>query len=126
VRSVIDASALLCLLNNETGAEIVIRIVRGAMISAVNLSETLVKTIEKGGDCEATLGDILRLELEIVPFDQALAKSAAALRPATRRLGFSFADRACLALAKDRMLPVFTADRDWSKIDLGIDVRQIR
>jgi ribonuclease VapC len=64
--------------------------------------------------------------LVVVPFDQNLATVAAALRPAAKSLAFSFADRTCLALAKDRALPVFTADRDWSKVDLGIDVRQIR
>jgi PIN domain nuclease of toxin-antitoxin system len=52
--------------------------------------------------------------------------AAAALRPSTRHLDFSFGDRACLATAASHKLPVLTADRDWLKAELGIKIYLIR
>lgn len=50
----------------------------------------------------------------------------AELRPFTRHLGLSFGDRACLALGHFTKCPILTADKDWSKLDLEFDIRQIR
>jgi len=38
----------------------------------------------------------------------------------------SLADRACLALAMERRLPVVTADRAWSGLGLDLDIQVIR
>lgn len=38
----------------------------------------------------------------------------------------ALADRACLALALDRDLPVLTADRVWTQLGLPLDIRLIR
>ena len=54
------------------------------------------------------------------------AVSAAALRAATRHAGLSLGDRACLALALRESAPVMTADRDWLKVDVGVEVLLIR
>ncbi|MGF1641319.1 MAG: hypothetical protein ACFCUO_10260 [Rhodospirillales bacterium] len=42
---------------------------------------------------------------------------------AARPPGFSRGDRACLALVKRRGLPAVTADRLWTGVDLGVEVR---
>ena len=64
--------------------------------------------------------------LAIRPFDESLAVEAGFLRPATRQYGLSLGDRACLALALRERIPVVTADRAWSQLDLGIDIQVIR
>jgi PIN domain nuclease of toxin-antitoxin system len=46
--AVLDASALLAVLNEETGAERVERYIPGAIINAVNLSEVIGKLAESG------------------------------------------------------------------------------
>ena len=48
---VLDASALLALLNDEPGAGEVEKTVPGAIISAVNLSEVVAKLAERGHYC---------------------------------------------------------------------------
>ena len=59
---------------------------------------------------------------EIVPFDANQAATSAALRQITKTLGLSLGDRACLALAQQKQLPVITADKIWGKLNLSIDV----
>ena len=43
-----------------------------------------------------------------------------------RKVGLSLGDRACLALAEHRRLPVITADRQWRGLDVSIEVRFLR
>jgi ribonuclease VapC len=123
---VIDASALLAVINQETGADAVIPVLRQSLVSAVNLSEVYTKLFDKGIDADLADAQVKRLELNIEPFGESLAVRAAGLRLSTRHLGLSFGDRACLAQAQLSNLPVLTADKEWAKLDIGIEIRLIR
>jgi PIN domain nuclease of toxin-antitoxin system len=97
----------------------------GASMSAVNLSE-VVATLTDRGVPESEIHEAIDpLDLDIVEFGTAQAFQAGRLRQSTRKAGLSFGDRACLALAMATRLPVVTADRAWSSIDIGIDARII-
>jgi PIN domain nuclease of toxin-antitoxin system len=48
------------------------------------------------------------------------------LRPSTRKLGLSLGDRACLALAARTRRQALTTDKDWAKLDTGIEIEVIR
>ncbi|MEQ1538758.1 MAG: type II toxin-antitoxin system VapC family toxin [Sphingorhabdus sp.] len=122
----VDASAVLTFILQEPGSENAERWLFGASISTVNQSEVLRKLVDSGLQMADALQQLDRCELDILNFDRNQAVEAARLRPLTRHLGLSFADRACLALCILNDLPVYTADKDWSKLDLGIDIRQIR
>jgi len=125
-RVVLDASAVLALLNGEPGQEVVAESIPEAVLGAVNLSEVVAKLGEKGMPEEAIATAMAGLEIEILPFDEASAYEAARLRGPTRSLGLSLGDRACLALGRQLSLPTLTTDKNWSKVDLGIEVRVIR
>lgn len=120
-RLVIDASAVIAILQGEPGADTALDLARGASFSAVNLAETLAKVSDHGVNVDDALSLIDDLRLEIVPFDRQQAAVAASLRPPTRYLNVSQADRACLALAMVRRLPVLTGDRDWSTLAIGVE-----
>ncbi len=123
---VLDASAVLALLHEEPGADVVADALARALVSAVNLSECVAQLVAAGvrdADARAALE---LLGLTVVPFDAEQAWDAGCLRTATRRLGLSLGDRACLALARLRGLPVLTADRAWVRLDVGVEVRPIR
>jgi ribonuclease VapC len=126
-RGVLDASALLALLNGESGSEYVASvIVDGAVISTVNLAEVVTKLSELGMP-EVLLHDVLgSLGLEIVDFDFKQAYQVGLLRPLTRHAGLSLGDRACLALAKQLGLPALTTDRVWERLAIGVTVEIIR
>jgi PIN domain nuclease of toxin-antitoxin system len=44
----------------------------------------------------------------------------------TRHFGLSLGDRACLALAMERKATVYTTDKVWKNLDLGIEIVVIR
>jgi ribonuclease VapC len=123
---VLDASALLAFLNAEPGADIVDAAIGDAIISAVNYSEVLKKTIERGGVMEKVAAIIAALSVAIIPFDDAHAAAAAELYPHAKPHGMSFADRACLSLGVMRRHTVLTAEKKMRLVTLPIKVKLIR
>ncbi len=125
-RAVLDTSALLALLFNEPGAKKALDDGKNGSISTVSYSEALAKSLDRSVPLETLQVALAGMKLTMLPFDTECALAAASLRPQTRQLNFSFADRACLATALLGGLPVLTADRAWAECDLGIDVILIR
>jgi PIN domain nuclease of toxin-antitoxin system len=123
---VLDASAILALLNAEPGSRVVEESLAEAAVSTVNLSEVIAKLSERGMPEAAIRVALEGLGLEVHPFDAVAAFSAGRLRPATRALGLSMGDRACLALGLSLAAPVLTADGSWKKLKVGVKVRLIR
>jgi ribonuclease VapC len=131
-RHVLDASALLALVYDEAGADRVESVFRiGALASTVNWAEAISRMSERGPDVEAA-DTRLRTQIErigtinLVPFTEAHAREAARLRTATRHLGLSLADRACLALGRLHRLPVLTTDRAWRSLRISVRIEVIR
>lgn len=123
---VLDASAVLALVNSEPGAGVVGEVASEAAVSAVNLSEVIAKLAE-GGMPEEAISELLEeLHLEIIPFDSEQAYRAGLLRPLTRPFGLSLGDRACIALGLRLGSAVLTTDREWATLDLGLEVRLAR
>ena len=124
--AVLDASAILALINGEPGAKIVRSQIRGALVTAVNLTEVVSKLVDDGTSDDEIDEALSGLRFVTVPFDQSLAMAAGKLRRSTRRVGLSLGDRACLALAATTGLPAFTTDRAWATLDVGVVVKLIR
>lgn len=122
----LDASALLAFLFRERGSDRVAPHVDESCLSAVNLSEVIGRFVRDGHDHRVVLERILATSIEIVPFGRSEAALAASLIPATRALGLSLGDRACLALAMKRDIPALTADRTWSRLSLDLEIEVVR
>ena len=123
---VLDASALLAHIRDEPGSSPVADLAPDALMSTVNLAEVFSKLMERGLSADQADAIVYRYGFEVVPFDEVLARRTGALRPATKTLGLSLGDRACLALALREALPVVTTDRNWTKLTLGIEIRVVR
>jgi len=123
---VFDASAVLAVLNKERGHEKVISSLPGGLISAVNYSEVLKKSIENGTLLAEVQHHLQNFMLVVVPFDAEQARRAAEIWPAVRALGLSFADRACLTLGLTRGATVLTGDKDMAETQLPVRVKLIR
>lgn len=123
---VIDASAILALLNAEPGADIVAEALPRGVISAVNLSEVVAKLCDAGMPEKAIRQALQPLGLEIVPFDEDQSYQAGLLRTSTQDTGISLGDRACLSLAKMRDVIALTTDKAWSGLSIGATIKVIR
>ena len=123
---VLDASALLALLNRESGANVVRPLVERSVISSVNWAEVLQRAIALGMEVQDVRERLEPLGLGVLPFTAEDAEMTALLWPSTRRASLSLGDRACLSLAQRLGLPALTTDRGWSALALEVEVRLIR
>ncbi len=126
-RIVLDASALLAVLNAESGGEALsASLLRNAVISTVNLSEVQGKLVQLGIAPEDAWEAATSAVGEIAPFSAEHAKIAGTLIAHTRSLGLSLGDRACLALALALKAPAYTADKSWKNLRLPVRIHTIR
>lgn len=124
--AVLDASALIALLRDEPGAQAVERLLGRAVMSVVNWAEVLQRYRAHGVETAGKRESVEALGVGIAGFTPEDAEAVAELWEVTRAAGLSLADRACLALARRLGLPAHTADRDWRKVDVGVEVVLIR
>lgn len=121
---VLDASAVLALLQREPGAEQVDLV--GSVMNSVNFAEVVQKSVERGRPVDTLLQELTLLGLILRPFSLEEAQLAGELIAVTRPYGLSLADRACLATAKHLGCVAVTADRNWAVPEHGVKVRNIR
>jgi PIN domain nuclease of toxin-antitoxin system len=124
---VLDASALLALLNQEPGAQrLTAELLRDATISTVNLAEVQTKLVREGGEPDEAWELAVAPISEAEPFSSDQARIAGTLAKETRWLGLSLGDRACLALAITLKAPVYTTDTVWKSLKLGVQIQVVR
>lgn len=124
---VLDASALLAVLNSERGSDkLTPELLAEATSSTVNLAEVHGKLVDRGlhpdDAWEATLSPIR----DATDFTPEHARIAGSLIAVCRPLGLSLGDRACLALGLALGAPVYTADKSWKALKLAVRVHFIR
>ena len=128
---VLDASALLALMQSETGSEVVDALLEDheCVASSVNIAEVGSKLVDKGLAPDQLSRVLSQIDVQTIDFDAEQATACAALRATTRELGLSLGDRACLALARGMQATAVTADRAWADLDesvIGVRVQLIR
>ena len=122
---IIDSSALLAVLQKETGYLTVVPLLSGALMSTVNLSEVLQKVEQKNLQIVNLMDSLQVMGIEMIPFTVEQAELTATLWTRYSSFGLSLADRACLALAQSRQAIAVTADQSWANIS-QIQVQIIR
>lgn len=124
---VLDASAILTVIRGESGAEkLPPETLVDSFVSSVNLAEVQSKLVAKGWDAEQAWEDATGVVNRVLPFSADQAKTAGSLISETRKLGLSLGDRACLALALEMKAPVYTTDRSWKDLRIGLRIHVIR
>lgn len=125
---VLDASAVLDLLENGPGAERVEQILAAAdkqvnavSMSVLNWGEVFYNVWQHHGEeaARSAIAELSRLPIEIVAVDQEQALKAGEIK-ALHKL--SFVDCIAISLAELRNSTLVTADRDFQKVGRRIQV----
>lgn len=123
---VLDASALMVLINEEHGHEKIADYLPESCMSAVNLSEVisiLHSTTMPIKEIKRLIQDLVHA---VIPFDEIHAYETAELRFLTKDNGLSLGDRACIALGKIKNLSVITADKVWASLNIDAKIILVR
>ncbi len=124
---ILDSSALLALLKNEPGANIVESLLGAITMSSINVSEVATVLLDSEMTLEECQNIILPFISAIVPYDEEQAFLTADLRKKTKSYGLSLGDRACISLGQKLQLPIYTADKIWGKLKLeNTEIKLIR
>ncbi len=124
--TVLDASAVLALLLDEQGADVVQEALNGAVLSNVGLAEVLAKLTDRGQDIDGLVDDLRSAGLHLEPVSRVDAEHSAQLRGRDHAHTLSLGDRCCLALGWRLGRPVLTADRSWAELELPTPITVIR
>ena len=123
---VFDASALLALIRGEPGADIVASHLGRAAMSSVNVAEVFGRQLREAFRPDEFRRDIEAIDFKLHSFDAEQAFLAGRLEPATRPLGLSLGDRACLGLALSLGVPALSGDRRWAGAKVGVEINLFR
>jgi ribonuclease VapC len=117
----------MALLLDEPGAEkLTDDIIENAVASTVNLAEVQTKLVHRGYLPDEAWEDVLEQVTAAEPFTAEQAKIAGTLVKTTQPFGLSLGDRSCLALAIALNAEVYTTERLWKSLKLGIPIHVIR
>ncbi|MFH0888098.1 MAG: type II toxin-antitoxin system VapC family toxin [Planctomycetota bacterium] len=129
MQKVIDAYALLCYLNKESGWEQVEEMLsaaaekgRNLLMSAVNWGEVcyIIKRNYSPEETESIMQLIDTFPIDLIPADREQAKTAAQFKAGGK---ISYADCFAAALAKLRKAELVTGDKEFKMVENEIKIR---
>lgn len=124
---VFDASVILALLQHERGAEKVTdEILDRSVASTVNLAEVQSKLVKRGYVPDEAWEDTLSAVKLAEPYTSDHARIAGDLIATTEKYGLSLGDRSCLALAIALKATVYTTEKIWKNLKVGVPIHVIR
>ena len=126
-KNLFDTSALMALLQQETGYKELESLIANSVMSTVNYTEVITVLARKGineTDIDVIMQDLIPT---ILSYDLKIAICAGKLNNLTKQYGLSLGDRACIATGIIYNIPIYTADKIWTELSISnADIRLIR
>jgi ribonuclease VapC len=129
---VLDSHALLILLRDEPGADLVAQILEKAgqrdhpvHMTEVNYAEVQYMIRRKDGDAawRAIAGELVAAPIQFHPADRSLADTAADFKA---RFKISLADAFAAALAKEKKAELLTGDPEFKPLEGELKIKWLR
>jgi PIN domain nuclease of toxin-antitoxin system len=118
--AVLDTSALLTLFYGAQEVVQVQAILEQSCLSILSWQNILADFHSKGGSIPLISEQLNKLGLELCSFDHKQAELALSLLD--EAVALSLCDRAAIALAISRQLPLYTTHKSWTHLRLPIQV----
>lgn len=114
---VLDTSALIALLQNEPGSEVIKDKINKSIISSVSLCE-LITFLSRNQIEENDIDEIIEnMVPEVIDFCSTVSTIGGKLIKITQDYALSLGGRACIATGLHYGLEIYTADKIWDKLN---------
>ena len=124
---VLDASAILAIINQEPGHEkLTPAVLAEAVCSTVNLAEVQAKLVSRGWSASEAWEDATSPIQEAIAFTVSTRNAPAIWFCSASASGSRWEIAACLALAATLQCPVYTTDKAWKELKTAVKIYVLR